>query len=272
MSVTSFVVVSGIGSQVGCDRPLLIFESEKFVGGPIDSVNFHSLSIAQCRDCKWEDSSWELALGLLDDSSFTVQWKTFLEVFSSKSSQDHDSLSIILGCTKSLTSLDRILIASLISDLQKFPLGLQVLYGMLDIKPLDDWHVAASLIWDSAEYVYEFVVEFTASVVVSSMVHLWEEWPLVACTIVKLTFPGRTLYLFACTCYNDVVVGKGAGCMTMTRNFHVSHWLTFEHFGLPVVSQLACFVHGLWRQIVVASSNHVHFWVFTYLGHLEVVG
>ena len=184
MSVTSLLEVSGISSKVGCDRPLLIFESEKLVGGPIDSVDFQRLSIAQCGDCKWEDSGWELGLSLLDNSWFTVQWKTLLEVFSSKTSQDHDSLSIILGCTKSLTSLNRILIASLVSDLKKFPLGLQVLYGMLDIKPLNDWHVAASLIWYTAENVHEFVVEFTTSMVVSSVVHLRKEWPHVASTII----------------------------------------------------------------------------------------
>ena len=68
MSVTSLLEVSGISSKVGCDRPFLIFESEKLVGGPIDSVDFQHLSVAQSGDCKWEDSGWELALSLLDDS------------------------------------------------------------------------------------------------------------------------------------------------------------------------------------------------------------
>ena len=68
MSMTSLLEVGGISSKVGSDRPLLIFESEKLVGGPIDSVDFQRLSIAQCGDCKWEDSGWELGLSLRDDS------------------------------------------------------------------------------------------------------------------------------------------------------------------------------------------------------------
>lgn len=165
--------------QIGEYIPGFIFESEKFVGGPIYGKDFKHLTVTQSWYSKWEYRKWQLGCSLRNVISIAVQWQTFCEVFTTESAHYHDWLTVVLGCTQSLSGSDGSGITCSIFDVNYFPHGVQILEWLLDVDSFDSRHVPACCVWYSAKDIYKLVIEFTACVVMATLIHLWKVTPFI---------------------------------------------------------------------------------------------
>lgn len=91
-----------------------------------------------------------------------VEVPAVTEEFASESSQDDDSVCILLASSITLAWWDRNLLCFCgISTIDHFPRHVKVVQGRLDIKSLDIVEVLLVLILDATKYVYKLAIEFT---------------------------------------------------------------------------------------------------------------
>ena len=91
--------------------------------------------------------------------------------------------------------------------------------------------------------------------VVSAVDHHGKISPNVAVSVENLSLTRREIYVFSRARDHDVLAHEGASRVSVAGCFHVCAFDTVPQVCISVQHQLVCFIHRLWRLLIVATTN-----------------
>ena len=148
----------------------------------------------------------------------------------------------------------------------------QIVKCIFEVQSFDTWKVAFRLVRNAKKHVHPLLIEFTAGMIVATLVQSWQFGPLVILEAIHFARRFGLIGSFSRSSHTNVTVHETANWVTVSWVFHLGSLHEIPGFALRVEHELARFFHLFGGYVEITTTNEVNMRSWPQLHILKVVG